>query len=121
MDSFTIYVTLVLIVKIIFIILAVSAVYIKHRQPENKKIIDLLQFWKDRFEFVFKAMMSAMLIYIFNPRTNNIKLINNEAKLLLYLFGFILIITANWETFFKQSTMFIDFKSLFGTKIKPKI
>ena len=110
MDSFTIYITLVFIVKIIFIILAVSAIYIKHRQPENKKLIDFLEFWKQRVEFIFKAMMSAMLIYVFNPRTNNIKLINNEAKLLLYLFGFILIITADWGTFLKQSPILVDIK-----------
>jgi len=115
MDNFTIYIILIFIVKIIFIILAIYEIYIKHKKPENKKLIDFLQFWKERFEFIFKALMSAMLIYVFNPRTNNIKLINNEAKLLLYLFGFILIITANWETFFKQSPLLVDIKKSLST------
>ncbi len=55
-------------------------------------------------------MMSAMLIYLFNPRADNIKLLNYETKLLLYLFGFVLIITANWNTFFTESPTFKEFK-----------
>ncbi len=106
MDRFTIYVILVFIVKIIFIILAISRGYVKHKNPNNKKLIQELDFWKDRVEFLFKAMMSAMLIYLFNPRANNLNLINGETKLLLYLFGFILIITANWDIFFKESPIF---------------
>lgn len=99
------YVTLVFLVKIIFIILVISKGYVKHKNPNNKKLIQSLQFWKDRVEFIFKALMSAMLIYLFNPRADNIRFINYETKLLLYLFGFILIITANWNTFLKESEL----------------
>ena len=44
-----------------------------------------------------------LLIAIFYPRENNIKYINNHVKLLFYLFGWILIITANWNLFFHES------------------
>jgi len=103
MDKFTVYVTLVFIVKILFIILAISEQVIKHKKPNDKKLIEKLGFWKERIEFIFKAMMAVILIYLFNPRFDNIKLINYETKLLLYLFGFVLIITADWNTFFKES------------------
>jgi hypothetical protein len=94
------------LVKIIFIILAISEQVIKRKKTNNKKMIQNLGFWKDRFEFIFKAMMSVLLIYLFNPRADNMKFINYETKLLLYLFGFILIITANWNIFFKESPIF---------------
>jgi hypothetical protein len=108
MDKFTTYVTLVFIVKIIFVILAVTIIYVKHKKSNDKKLIQSLEYWKDRFEFIFKAMMSVMLIYLFNPRADNLRLLNYECKLLLYLFGFILIITANWKIFFKESILFKD-------------
>jgi hypothetical protein len=106
MDKFSIYVTLIFIVKIAFIILAISEQVIKHKKPNDKKLIENLVFWKERIEFTFKALMSLLLIYLFNPRADNIKLLNYETKLLLYLFGFVLIITANWKTFFKESVLF---------------
>jgi hypothetical protein len=110
MNTFTIYVTSIFIIKIIFIFLAILLVYSKNKNPENKNLIEFLKFWKERVEFVFKAMMSFMLIYIFNPRSDNIKLIDREVKILLFLFGFILIITENWHIFFEESPIFIKFQ-----------
>lgn len=116
MDNFTIYIRLIFIVKIIFIILAITLLYTKHKTPENKKIIESLQFWKEKSEFVFKVMMSFMLVYVFNPRSNNMILINREAKLLLCLFGFILILTADWSTFVNESKLFEKVQSILGIK-----
>jgi hypothetical protein len=99
MDRFTLYLTLVFIVKIIFVILAVTLIYVKYQKPNDKQFIQNLKCWKERLEFIFKAMMSAMLIFLFNPMSDNVRLINYECKLLLYLFGFILILTAKWNVF----------------------
>ena len=60
-------------------------------------------FWRERFEFVFTALMAVLLIYLFNPRKNRMIMINNETQTLLFLFGFVLIITADWKSFFKES------------------
>ena len=56
--------------------------------------------------------MSILLIYIFNPRIERTKYINNEIKLLLYLFGFITLLTAEWGIFFKESPIVKDIKGL---------
>lgn len=111
MNNFTLYVTFIFIVKIIFIILAVSMLYIRVKTPKNTKLIESLKFWKERMELIFKAMISLMLIYLFNPRSNNIGLINKETKLLLFLFGFILIITANWSNIINESPLLTNFKN----------
>ena len=100
------YVTLVFIVKIIFVILVVTLIYVKHKNPNDKQFIQNLECWKEKVEFIFKAMMSAMLIFLFNPRFDNLKYINFETKLLLSLFGFILLITADWKSFFEESIVF---------------
>lgn len=111
MNTFTVYVTLIFIVKIVFIILGILKIYMRFKNPANTKLIETLNFWKERVELIFKAMMSLLLIYLFNPRSNNIGLINKETKLLLCLFGFILIITANWSTIINESPIFIKFKN----------
>ena len=63
-------------------------------------------FWRERTEFIFTSLMAILLIYLFNPIKNKMFMINNETKLLLYLFGIVLIITADWKTFFKESNIF---------------
>lgn len=47
--------------------------------------------------------MSLLLIYLFNPRINRLYMVDTETRLLLYLFGFILIISADWEKFLNDS------------------
>jgi hypothetical protein len=110
MSKYEIYVTLIIIIKIAFITLAIARLFVKYKNPNDKKLIALLEFWKDRLEFVFKTLMSILLIYVFNPRYDNLKLINTyETKLLLYLFGFVLLLTTNWEDFIKKSPLFKKF------------
>ena len=58
---------------------------------------------KEQTEFVFIILTSILLIAIFYPRQNNMKYIDNHVKLLFYLFGWILIITAKWNLFFHES------------------
>ena len=103
MNKYDMYITFIFIVKIGFIILAITHLYLKAKgkdlSPTDKKVL----YWKERLEFVFVALMSALLIYLFNPRSNRSAVIDGETKLLLYLFGFILLITAKWEIFFSQA------------------
>jgi L-asparagine transporter-like permease len=106
MKFFNIYIALIFIVKIFFIILAISHLYYKRKGQENSKTDKKVVYWKDRFEFIFIALMALLLIYLFNPRTDRSVIIDKETKILLYLFGFILILTAKWEVFFKESKWF---------------
>ena len=106
------YITLIFIVKIVFIILAVYRLYIKHKKSQDKKLLEQLEIWKERIEFVFITLMSILLVYLFNPRTNNINKIDNETKLLLYLFGFVLLLTENWSGFIQESSIFKQFQGI---------
>jgi hypothetical protein len=111
MRLFDFYITLIIFVKIIFIILAIARMYTRHKEPNNKKKINNLEFWKKRIEFIFVVLMSILLIYLFSPRANRLNMIDTETKLLLYLFGFILLLTANWNQFFEGSKIKI-FKNI---------
>lgn len=118
MRFFDISIIIIFLVKIIFICLAVTKLYVTHKDPNNTKRINNLEFWKKRVEFVFIILMSILLTYLFNPRVNRINMIDNETKLLLYLFGFVLLLTADWEQFFQQSKIkvFRDFSQVLGVE-----
>ena len=105
MNKYDMYVTAIFVIKIGFILMAITHVYLEMKGKEKTDLDKKILFWKERFEFIFTALMSVLLIYIFNPRYNNINLIDKETKILFYLFGFVLIITAKWRIFFKQSPL----------------
>jgi len=82
----------------------------KKKSDVNKKI----EYWKERIEFIFEILMAFLLIYLFNPRTDHKSLIDPHVKLLLYLFGFILLITAKWSTFIEESVWFKELQETLG-------
>ena len=80
--------------------------YLKFKNETNSELDKEVLFWRERVEFIFILLMAILLIFLFNPYKNKMYMINNETKVLLYLFGIVLIITAKWETFFKTSSVF---------------
>lgn len=93
------YITFIFLIKIGFIIMTITHIYLKAKGKEKSDLDKNILYWKERFEFIFIAMMSILLIYLFNPRVDRSVLIDKETKILLYLFGFILLITAKWNLF----------------------
>jgi quinol-cytochrome oxidoreductase complex cytochrome b subunit len=123
------YIFFVFFIKITFVILAIINLYLKkeiqHEEKEKNKSDKIkkqektqqnIEYWKIHIELLFKFLMSILLIYIFNPRQNRIHLINYEAKLLFFLFGIILVFTANWEQIFNESKIFINIQSVLDEK-----
>jgi len=104
----------IIIVKLAFLILTVSHIYLVAKGTANSETDKKIVYWKERIEFIFIALMAVLLIYLFNPRMNRSVSIDNETKILLYLFGFILLITAKWSDFFKESQMFKHVQSVTG-------
>jgi hypothetical protein len=88
-----IYIKSIIFFKIIIVLLIVAEIYLwikgKKQSDMDKKIQEI----KIKVENVFKVLMSLLLIYLFNPRTDRSILIDYETKLLLFLFGIILLIT----------------------------
>lgn len=115
MNYFDIYITIIFIVKILFVCLAVYSLYMKAKKSKDVKRMQTIQFWKERMEFLFITLMSILLIYLFNPRgANRLGMIDGETKLLLYLFGFVLLLTENWSNFIHESPLFKKFQSIIG-------
>lgn len=106
MSYYNIYIILVFIVKIIFVVLAVTHIYLKAKGKTDSSLDKNVIYWKDRFEFIFAFLMALLLLYLFNPMQGKSVIISGETKILLYLFGFVLLITAKWGAFIEESKFF---------------
>jgi len=104
MNILTYYIRFILIIKFVFAYFAITALITKFsikRNPTNKKLEKEYEekiYLKERLELIFKFCMSVLLIYVFFPRRKVPIPIDFEMRMLFYLFGFILILSAKWET-----------------------
>jgi hypothetical protein len=82
---------------------------IEHKLKKNptnnqlEKEYEKKMYLKERIELVFKLCMSILLIYVFFPQRKVPIPIDFEMRLLFYLFGFVLILTAPWKTILANS------------------
>ena len=61
-------------------------------------------------EFIVTALISLLLIYLFNPIYPKLYLIDKETKIVLFLFGNILLLTAKWNDFLRTDRLFALFQ-----------
>ena len=112
MNKYKMFITFIIGIKVIFIILASTHLYLQIKGKIDTKLDNNIQYWKKRVEFIFITFMACLLIYLFNPNTDRSILIDHETKQLLFLFGFMLLITAKWIDFFTESARFKEFQSI---------
>ena len=106
MDKYTLYIYLIFAVKIGFVIMTIYHILLKVKGKSESDLDKKIIYWKERFEFIFILLMSILLVYLFNPRKDRATMIDGETKILLYLFGFVLLITAKWGDFFHEAEWF---------------
>jgi len=99
MTSYQIYILSLFIIKLLLVFFAVTHLYYKIKgmadSESDKKVI----FWKERLEFVFIVLMSILLIYTFNPLSDKTIVMKHEAKILMCIFGLVILWGAKWELF----------------------
>ena len=89
----------IICIKIIFLGSSIYYQFLKVRHPDDKNTIQKVLLYKEQSDFLFIVVMSLLLIYLFNPIFGNTDKLDIETKRLLSVFGFALIITANWHQF----------------------
>ena len=114
MRYFHSYIQFIIFIKFLFIVLAISHIYMKMNNKTDSDLDKIIVYCKKRVEFVFEILMALLLIYLFNPRHDHKALIDSHIKLLLYFFGFILLVTAKWSIFFKESLWFKNIQNIIG-------
>lgn len=101
--TFDFFLLFVMFVKIIFVMSALGHVILSHANGSKAKQLDpKLLYWKQRTEFVFTVSMAFLLVYHFNPRWG-VKPIQSETSILFFLFGCVLLLTAKWGLFVRDS------------------
>lgn len=102
-SKFDFFVLFIIIIKLVFIISAVGHILLSliDNTVLFNKIDPTLIYWKERTEFIFTICMAILLIYHFRPK--KIIQVKEESALLFYLFGWILLITANWNIFIHEA------------------
>jgi uncharacterized membrane protein len=106
MSFYQLYINFLILLKILFILL--SLMHFHYKRNHHIKQQEETDYWKSRIEFIFIVCMSLLLIYLFSPACTSSTLVTGETKILLFLFGFILLITAKWENFIYTSQWFQD-------------
>ena len=100
-------------VKVIFIIL--SLLYLYYERKGDVKKADEIEYWRTRAEFIFTASMALLLIYLFYPKgKSGVIVLDSQARMLLYLFGWVLLITADWKQYINQSKWFTYIQGIVG-------
>ena len=100
------FIFLIILVKVVYLFFVLTSLYFKNKlknKPNDKNYkakLELNDHLKHQIELVFTILVAILLIILFNPSNKNL-IIDNETRTILYLFGFLLIITTNWENFFK--------------------
>jgi hypothetical protein len=97
--------------------MAVAHIYLKIIKKDHSELDKKILKWKEKFEFIFISLMAVLLIYLFNPRTDKSLLIDHETKILLYLFGFVLLVTADWGEFINDSILLASIQETVGLGI----
>lgn len=131
MTTYDFLIYFIIFIKILFFGCATGVVVLTLRNKQikdpkdpkyqkNAANITHLNFWKEHFEFIFIALMAILLIYKFTPAKKDPVVIDFETKVLLTAFGWILLLTANWGLFFKESPLFKRFQSALGKGQQPK-
>jgi hypothetical protein len=96
-------VRLIIIIKLFFIYYAIYGFILERKLKKDPKNVQLQKeyhdkmYFKERLELMFKFFMSLFLIYVFFPQHATPIQLNSEMRILLYLFGFILLLTAKWS------------------------
>jgi hypothetical protein len=114
MSYFHSYIQFIIFIKFLFIVLAISHIYMKMNNKADSDLDKKIVYWKKRDEFIFEVLMALLLIYLFNPMYDHKELFDSHVKILLFIFGFILLITAKWSYFFGESLWFKYLQNTIG-------
>ncbi len=106
------FIYFIIFVKFIFIVSALVHIGIKFSDVDLEildTVDNVAEYWKDKSEFIFKICMAILLLISFHPLRTTTQVLTKETKLLIYLFGFIIIITSEWKKFFADISFFEEY------------
>ena len=109
-------------IKVIFILLKGLAFYNRVMGIKDTLFSTNVLFWADRVEFIYTFLMAILIIALFRNavKVGVLCIYDKETIFLMYVFGFILLFTADWNEFISESTIITYVQNILGIKPKPK-
>jgi len=90
-DPYVSFLFVIVIIKIIFIIASITLLILSKFNPSSTHI-DKLTTIQEKTHNLFTILVAILLIYLFNPLKNRETRLDNETKLLIWLYGWITIL-----------------------------
>lgn len=110
MNILTNYVRFTLLLRFLFIVFAFMAFRTEAKLKNNPSDMYLVKehkqyiYIRNHLELLFKFCIALLLIYLFNPMRKEIIPIGFETRVLLYLFGILILLTADWRVIIDNKT-----------------
>lgn len=121
MTAYNLLIILIIMIKVVFILLKLTAFYNRVMGNTDTLFGTNILFWADRVEFIYTFLMAILIISLFRNaiKDGQICIYDKETLFLMYVFGFILLFTADWNEFISESTIITNIQIMLG--IKPKV
>jgi hypothetical protein len=121
MTAYNLLIILIIMIKVVFILLKLTAFYNRVMGIKDTLFSTNVLFWADRVEFIYTFLMAILIIALFRNavKDGQICIYDKETLFLMYVFGFILLFTADWNEFIAESTIITNIQNMLG--IKPKV
>ena len=122
MTAYNLLIILIIMIKVIFILLKGLAFYNRVMGIKDTLFSTNVLFWADRVEFIYTFLMAILIIALFRNavKVGVLCIYDKETIFLMYVFGFILLFTADWNEFISESTIITNVQNILGIKPKPK-
>ena len=99
-----VYIMFIIFIKVVFGLSTLADLYLTKISKTPHSLLDeKFLFWRERTEFIFIASVSSILIIVFNPFYKAPIELSFEMKVLFFVLGFILLTTADWGLFIKNT------------------
>ena len=99
------FIVFILITKLIYGILFTIHIYLKIKGRTGDEYDSKIVYYKDNLEIIFVISMSILLLYLFYPKHINPPEIDTQSRLLLFLYGIIILFTLDWTKFIDESSV----------------
>lgn len=107
---FDLYIYFILAVKVLFVLMAIA-----EKLAKDKNTKATLTYWKEKTEFIFIVSMAVLCIGLFNPFRYGQLVLNHHTRILLFIYGFIVLLNADWSSYFPRWVNELNYlKSIVG-------
>ena len=123
MTAYNLLIILIIMIKVVFILLKLVAFYNRVMGIKDTLFSTNVLFWADRVEFIYTFLMAILIIALFKNavKVGVLCIYDKETIFLMYVFGFILLFTADWNEFISESTIITNIQIMLGIKVKEEV